>query len=173
LIPLDDIAMVLAGTDKMVDLCLLIETHAYISGTSQCDMEVIKGIAHQVRNPITIIGGNIFRLQKKMDQNNPYYQVVERIMAENNRLERMVNDIAIYSEIFQKEPKLSDVTLEHLIMEALEKLKESVRMEDVAIEIYLDPEFGQVQGDADDLEALFFMCFKIALKPWPKVKNPT
>jgi signal transduction histidine kinase len=171
-VPLDDIAMVLAGTDKMVDLCLLIETHAYISGTSQCDMEVIKGIAHQVRNPITIIGANTIRLQKLLGHNNPYGKTFERILAENNRLERMVNDIVIYSEIFQKEPKLSDVTLEHPIMKALEKLKESERMQDVAMEIGLDPELGQIQGDADDLEALFFYVFQNCLEAMAQSEKP-
>jgi hypothetical protein len=57
-------------------------------------------------------------------------------------------------------------------MGALEKLKESARMEDVAMEIDLDPEFGQVQGDADDLEALFFYVFQNCLEAMAQSEKP-
>ena len=51
----------------MLDLCLLIETEAYITHTTRCDLEVMREVADRVRNPVTVIGGNIRRMQKKGD----------------------------------------------------------------------------------------------------------
>ena len=79
-IPISDRETVLVCVDKLIDLCLLIETHAFISGTSQCDMEVVKGISHQVRNPLTIIGGNITRLKRDIVPESPVHKVYDTIL---------------------------------------------------------------------------------------------
>ena len=41
---------------RLFDLCLLIETDAFLSSSSRCELDVMAGVAHQVRNPLTIIG---------------------------------------------------------------------------------------------------------------------
>jgi signal transduction histidine kinase len=138
----------------MIDLCLLIETHAYITATSQCDMEVVRGISHQVRNPLTIIGGNILRLLKKVDPQNPVHRTYKTILAENKRLEGMVTDVAIYSDMFEKEPEFAEVSIESLISGALDRLKGTQAIEDVKMDIDLSPEFPSVQGVPDDLETV-------------------
>ena len=76
----DEREAVMIYIDKLIDLCLLIETQAYIAGTAQCDMEVIKGLSHQVRNPLTIIGGNILRLRKKLGEESPVTGVYDAIL---------------------------------------------------------------------------------------------
>ena len=38
--------------DRLLDLCLLVETDAFITSLSKCDHEIILGIAHQIRNPL-------------------------------------------------------------------------------------------------------------------------
>lgn len=81
--PKGDQGRLLSALDKMVDFCVLIETHAYVTASSQCDMEVVKGISHQVRNPLTVIGGNILRLQRNLDPDNPLYMTYETILMEN------------------------------------------------------------------------------------------
>ena len=83
----------------------------------------------------------------------------------------MVNDIGIYSEMFQKEPKFSDLLLEPLIAGALDKLKRAARTEGVAIDIHLSPEVKHVQGDPDDLETMFFYLVQNSLEAIDK-DNP-
>ena len=80
-IPVADQDTVMSAIDKMVDFCLLIETYAYIAATSQCDMEIVKGISHQVRNPLTVIGGNIIRLQRQVDTRSPVNKTYETILG--------------------------------------------------------------------------------------------
>src|SRR5271169_4019376 len=57
---------ILPVVDKLVDSCILVETSAYIEATVRCDVEILKGIADKIRNPVTIIGGNLRRLQRHL-----------------------------------------------------------------------------------------------------------
>jgi signal transduction histidine kinase len=154
-VPSADLYAVTTALDKVVDFCVLIETHAYVVATSQCDLEVVKGISHQVRNPLTVIGGNILRLQKKLDPGSPVHQTYETILKENERLEAMVMDAATYSELYQKEPDISEVSLASIISEALKGLEKDRALKGVAIVVELSPEYPDVQGDSKDLETMF------------------
>ena len=163
-VPADDKENLLVAIDKLVDVCLLVETQAFIAATSQCDMEVVKGISHQVRNPLTIIGGNIARLKRSIEPDNPIHKVYNTILEENKRLEKMVIDVGIYSEMFEKEPAFSEIELESLIKNATDKLKKIHSMEDIHLEHALDPEIPKVTGDPEDLEMMFFYLLQNSLE---------
>jgi signal transduction histidine kinase len=141
--------------DKMVDLCLLVETQAFIEATSQCDIEVVRGISHQVRNPLTVIGGNIARLKRKAAPNDPAHALFDALILENKRLEAMVNDAAVYSEMFEKEAAFSRISLQELIPKVLAVLRERSAADDVEIILGLDPDASDVHADKDDMEIMF------------------
>jgi signal transduction histidine kinase len=150
--------------NRLIDLCLLVETHAYITATSKCDREVVRGIAHQVRNPVTVIGGNIMRLQKKLEEDNPVYKVYDAIIVESKRLERLVTDIHTYTEIFQDDPSFTISSLEILVTRALRKLRSRHSMEKIVLENHLDPGFPSVHGDARAIETMFYYLLENSLE---------
>ncbi|MEW6667707.1 MAG: ATP-binding protein [Thermodesulfobacteriota bacterium] len=154
----------MASFDKVVDFCVLIETHAYVTATAQCDMEVVKGISHQVRNPLTVIGGNILRLQRKAEPGGLLYKTYEAILAENRRLENMVRDAGIYSDLFQGEPNLSTVSLDELVSECLKELEGLPEMGIARIEVSLDPSRSCVQGDPAGMQTMFRHLLQNALE---------
>jgi len=51
--------------DKVLDLCVLVETTAYIEAATRCDVEVIRGVVDRLRAPVTVIAGNLQRLHRK------------------------------------------------------------------------------------------------------------
>jgi signal transduction histidine kinase len=163
-IPLEERDSFLVATDKIVDFCVLVETHAYVSAASQCDMEVVKGISHQIRNPLTVIGGNIIRLQRKLDRDSPTYKTYQDILMENERLEAMVRDVEVYSEMFQKEATLSKVSLGEIISRALDRLQYAPERKRARVEIELDRQSSSVQGDAEDLETMFYYLLQNSLE---------
>lgn len=163
-IPSHDQSTVLVAIDKMIDICLLIETYAYVAATSQCDMEIVKGISHQVRNPLTVIGGNIIRLLRKEDPHSPLHRTYETILGENKRLEGMVIDAGVYSEMFERAPDFSEVSLESLILGALEKLKATQWVKDVKIEMDLSSEYPVIRGVPEDLETMFYYLLQNSLE---------
>ena len=154
----------LTAFDKLIDFCLLIETHAYVTATTQCDLEVVKGISHQVRNPLTVIGGSVVRLQRKAAPGSPLHETYEMILTESRRLENMVRDAGVYSELFQIEPRLAEVPLEETILSALESLEGMPERKMSKVEILLDPAFPLVQGDPSDLKTLFHHILQNSLE---------
>ena len=163
-VPSEDLHDVTTALDKIVDFCVLIETHAYLVATSQCDLEVVRGISHQVRNPLTVIGGNILRLQKTVDPASPVHRTYEAILKENERLEAMVRDVASYSELYQKDPTPSDVSLEKVIAEALKKLEKARAHKGATITVDLSSDYPLVQGDPKDLETLFYYLLQNSIE---------
>ena len=154
-IPGKDRETILRVVDKMIDLCLLVETQAFIEATARCDIGVVRGISHQVRNPLTVIGGNIARLKRKAAPDDPAHEIYDVLMAENKRLEAMVNDAAVYSEMFQKETVFSRISLQELIPDILARLKERFILDNLEIVPDLDPEASEVHADRDDIGVMF------------------
>ncbi|NJD55887.1 MAG: GHKL domain-containing protein [Nitrospirae bacterium] len=142
--------------DDIMDLCLLVETSAYIEATTRCDIEIIKGIADRVRNPVTVIGGGIKRLQKKVEADSPAFGVYESLLSENNRLEHMVTDIKMYFEMFQEEPVFHSLELEPIIRKTSERLKENGKFAAVKLETAISPDAAGIMADARDMECMFY-----------------
>jgi signal transduction histidine kinase len=164
LTPEDGRGAILLALDKLVDFCVLIETHAFVTASSQCDMEVVKGISHQVRNPLTVIGGNILRLQRNAKPGSPLFKTYETILMENKRLEAMVRDTNVYSDLFQKEPLFENYSLEMIIMKALKRLDTMEQVKTARVEMALDPGVELVRADRVNLETLFYYLLQNSLE---------
>ena len=138
--------------DQIVDFCLLVETSAYIEATTRCDIEIIKGIADRVRNPVTVIGGSIKRLQRKVDADSPVYGAYEGLLGENRRLEHMLIDIKMYFEMFQEDPQFETVRIDELFSRTLERLPhDSIKIE---TDFSADAQF--IKADAKDIANAFY-----------------
>lgn len=155
-IPQNDRESILTIIDKMIDFCLLIETNAFVEATSRCDMEVVRGISHQVRNPLTVIGGNAVRLLRNSDKTIDQTVVPEisrTIIEESRRLEKMVTDAVIYSDMYQKEADHSVILLSSIISDVIKKIKTS-NSRQLKIAENTFPSDLKVQGDRKDLELM-------------------
>jgi signal transduction histidine kinase len=154
-LPPDIAVNVLRLVDKLIDFCLLVETDAYVESTTRCDIEIIKGIADRIRNPVTIIGGNINRLMRHADNNDPAYPVYEFISAQSIKCERLVRDIKTYMEVFEREPHLEKIHLGSLLEEVMGFLFGQGKYVRPRMEIDIEPAASYILADALDLKALF------------------
>ncbi len=154
----------LQAIDKIMELCLLVETSAYIEATTRCDIEIIKGIADRVRNPVTINGGTIKRLQKKVDAESPAYTVYESLLSENKRLERMVGDIRMYFDMFHEDPVFVNVDMGDVTRYAMDKLHVNGSFADIRTEISLAPDATHVRADRKDMEFMLYHILQNAFE---------
>ena len=154
-LPPDIAVNVLRQVDKLVDFCLLVETDAYIESTTRCDMEIIRGIADRIRNPVTVIGGHINRLMRHTDSKDPAYEVYEFIAAQSAKCERLIRDIKTYMDVFEREPYLDRIDLGSLFDEVLEGLSKSGMFVLPSIEMDIAPAATYAMGDVLDMKALF------------------
>ena len=146
--------------DKLLDLCLLVETDAFIEKTTRCDLQVFQGVEDRVRNPALVIGGNIKRLQKQVGEDTREYKVYETLMAENQRLERMVTDIRTYMEFFSEELHVDTVQLQDLVGEAVKRLRKEGPFKKIMVETAFAPDALAVMGDPKELEHLFYCLIR-------------
>lgn len=58
-----------------------------------------QAVAHEVRNPVTVIGGFARRLQKQLAEEDPAQEIITVILAETGRLERVVADVDKYCRL--------------------------------------------------------------------------
>jgi signal transduction histidine kinase len=163
-IPLEQRSQVLATIDKMLDLCLLVETTAYIENIISCDIEVMSEVADRVRNPAMIIGWNIKKLQNKVTEGTKEYNTYQMLMTENQRLENMVKDIKVYMEMFQGEPGFQKVGLQELIDSVLEALDSRNKYSHVSVSIDCQENACNLKGDPKWLEYLFYYLIENSME---------
>lgn len=72
-----------------------------------------QGVAHEVRNPVTIIGGFVHRLGKHLPSGDPNQAILEIIESQVHKLERMVREIETFTKL--GEPVLRVTRLPELI----------------------------------------------------------
>jgi signal transduction histidine kinase len=157
-VPSEKAASVSQTVSKMIDLCLLVETTAYIKGTTRCDLEIMKGIADRIRNRVTVIGGNIRRLRKTTAEGDPAYEVYSSILEDSDHCERMVVDTRAYIDVFEREPAFDDFAVDELMEKTVGVLKARERFKHVRVDISLAPDARRAHGDVKDLRyALYHM----------------
>ncbi len=154
-LPPEKASEALMAIDKLVDFCLLVETDAYLEATTRCDAEIIKGIADRIRNPVTIIGGNVSRLLKHVDAADPVYPVYQFIYDQSSKCERLVRDIKTYMEVFEREPLFEKISIAELLNEVFEKLFAHDRYARPRIDVDIRPGAADILADRRDMEALF------------------
>lgn len=142
--------------NRLIDFCILVETDAYIEAHARCDMEIVRGVADRVRNKSVVISGNIKRLQQKTDMGNPIYNVYESVLEDSSTCERMISDIGVYSDISQREPELSETSLEMLITKAVGKLKSREEFKDITVETEFGKNAETILVDAIDMDSMFY-----------------
>jgi signal transduction histidine kinase len=151
-LPADRISSVMGAVDKLLDLSLLIETSAYVENTTRCDLEVMKEMADRVRNPLTIIGGNIKRLQGRVDAESKEYNLYQTLFAENQKIDGMVRDIKVYMDLFDRELDMETVDIGQIVRDVESEVRTEAEAKGVRIETEL---IGSVLGNGAALARMF------------------
>lgn len=70
-----------------------------------------KGVAHEVRNPVMIIGGFARRLQKRLPDGDLSQEMITPILHEVHRLEQMVAEIEAFTVLLEPDLKYRDLAV--------------------------------------------------------------
>ncbi|QJT10577.1 hypothetical protein E8L03_17355 [Oceanidesulfovibrio marinus] len=143
-----------AVTDKLVDLCVLIATDAYLDSTTKCDREVVRGIAHQLRNPLMVIGGYTRKLQKAIEPESPDMDALRAILDESKRLEKLVADVSEYMDMYREDARRESLDLKVLMDEAVEYVR-AKHTGDFPVHVDIDPSRCMAYADRRDVFTAF------------------
>jgi PAS domain S-box-containing protein len=122
--------------------------------------KVVEGVAHEIRNSLTSLGGFSRRLSKSVGQNSAEKIYVDYIIEDVKRLEAMILDIEEYVNYTKiHRPDFSMAHIEDIIERALIKTFGSGKFGGVAYEVNVSPGMEEIYADQDFLVEAFWHLF--------------
>lgn len=89
--------------------------------------QMINGLSHELRNPLTIIGAYIRRLEReKTEKSGKWEQALSGIYLSIRRIEDMISRVERYESIVKMEPSCMQVELCSLIRQCISALSPSI-----------------------------------------------
>lgn len=144
------------------------ETHEYLLRAEKLVAigQISAKIAHEIRNPLTVIGGFANLIHRRTKLQMPEQKYVEIIISEVGRLERFLNDVLTYSTEFPIERR--ELNVNKLIVEVLLLFdKTFVQCGGISVHQYLDEDIPLILGDKKRLEEVFIHLISNAVNAMP------
>jgi signal transduction histidine kinase len=115
--------------------------------------EMTANIAHEIKNPLVIIGGFAKRLAKKMQNENAEDKYIDIILKEVSRLEKILNEILNY---VKESPSISETcTMNSFLDEILYLLSTDTSWEQIDIAKHFDTTLPPIPCDSHQLKQVF------------------
>ncbi len=127
---------------------------------------LVQGVAHEVRNPITTIGGFARRIKKELGDHRNFEKYVDIILDETARLENIVKRVHDFTEAQSYSP--TPTRVEPLVEEVI---KSATPLADqLAVRIVKDiaPDLPQVRLDSSQLTVALANIVQNALEAMPQ-----
>ncbi len=128
--------------------------------------ELSARVAHEIRNPLVAIGGFARSVARRMDEDNPDRSLMETIVKETERLERILSGHLEFAKISPPELKPDDIN--RLIEETVTLFEEILLSKKVDFEANLQPDLPQVRIDCDKMKEVFINLLKNAVDNVPE-----
>ena len=123
-------------------------------------------IAHEIRNPLAAMRGSIQMLRSELQQEEDHGQLMEIILRESDRLNKIVTDYLNYAR--PRAAEMKDVNVGTLIQETLTLLRNSPEITDghtLTQEVPDEPLI--VKGDAEQLKQVCWNVARNAMQAMP------
>jgi signal transduction histidine kinase len=116
--------------------------------------EMSTTIAHEIKNPLTSIGGFARRLDRTIPEGSQEKKYSETIIKEVSRLERILNDLLNYT---REESLVSEeLNLLDILEESLSMVTEEIRSGRIQLVKEYGEEIPRITGDSHQLKQTFF-----------------
>ncbi len=112
--------------------------------------QISSRLAHELRNPLTSIGGLTRRILKSLDATDPRAKKADLIINQVEKLEKILQMMLTYLDPRSVDLKLA--SLNETITDAVESFLKTVKDRDLQVEVNLDENLKEMQLDQDQFE---------------------
>lgn len=127
--------------------------------------QMVEGVAHEIRNPVTAIGGFARRLYDRLPDGSPEKHYAEVILNESKRLEQMVKQIVEATII--SIPSLRKREINEVIHAALAACQERLTEGQVKVHLVLADDIPPLIMDAGNLRRVIAHLISNAITAMP------
>lgn len=128
--------------------------------------QITSQVAHELRNPLTIIGGFAHSILKKLDTHDSDYEYLKIIAKETERMENILNNVLDFSK--PEKFNLEKVNLNELVDQTLEMMESEIDLTKISIVKMPDPEISLVQANPDLIRQALINIFRNSLWAMPQ-----
>jgi signal transduction histidine kinase len=126
--------------------------------------ELAASVAHEIRNPMTAIRSTVQYLLREFDDGNPKRELVQGVIAEVDRIDRIVDGLLSLTRRAEFTP--SKISLAHLIGQSLLLIRAQAQEQAIEI-IWPPPQEAYVMADAAQLKQLTLNLVMNAIQAMP------
>jgi signal transduction histidine kinase len=127
---------------------------------------LVQGVAHEIRNPITTIGGFARRIKKELGDNRKFDKYVDIILEETARLENIVKRVRDFTETQSYTPTMTRI--EPLVEEVLKSMIPLANQLGVRIVKEIAPDLPQARLDSSQITVAIANIVENALDAMPQ-----
>jgi len=126
--------------------------------------KIAAGVAHEVRNPMTLIYGFVQMMNN--DPENPYRNYTELMSSEINRMDHIVSEFLVLSKPNIKKSSLFDI--EKPIRDVITMFEPELFMRSIFITIEIPKNNTPICGNQDGMKQVFINLFKNSIEALKK-----
>jgi signal transduction histidine kinase len=116
--------------------------------------EMSTTIAHELKNPLTSIGGFARRLDRAIPNESQEKKYTQTIMNEVSRLEKILNGLLNYTQV--KSSDFKELDLRDILEESLSMITEGACTGDIHLIKEYEKEIPKIMGDSHQIKQTFF-----------------
>jgi len=128
--------------------------------------EITSQVAHELRNPITIIGGFARSLKKKKDDKDPDHEYVKIIAEETERVEKVLNNVLNFPKL--EEDSLAKVNLSQIVDQTLEMMEGEINSDKITVMKYHPADLPRAMVNPDQIRYALLNIFRNAIWAMPQ-----
>jgi signal transduction histidine kinase len=128
--------------------------------------QITSQVAHELRNPMTIIGGFARSILKKIDKGNPDYDYIKIIAKETERIEKVLNNVLNFSKPDKSNLKM--VNINDLVDQSFEIMESEIDSTKISMVKFPSTNLPPVRANSDLIRQALLNIFRNAIWSMPQ-----